>query len=135
MHKLHTRYARWFNRHAGRRGRVWADRFGSRPVRSGQHLANTIVYIDLNAVEAGLVDEVGSWQWDSAGANCGLAAPRPWHDPERARASVALGRERTTREDYLAILRARSTRAEHKPWNPSPESLSLGGQPSSRRRF
>lgn len=137
MHKLHTRYARWLNRRAGRRGRVWADRFGSRPLRSGQHVANAIVYVDLNAVEAGLAEEVGGWEWDSASANAGLRAPRRWHDPERARAAVGVGEGPMSGEEYRSLLQARSSLESlslrlQPPERLSLESLSLGGRPSSR---
>lgn len=137
MHKLHTRYALWLNRRAGRRGRVWADRFGSRPLRSGQHVANAIVYVDLNAVEAGLTEEVGGWQWDSASANAGLSAPRPWHDPGRARTALGFAAETTAGAEYRDLLQARLSLerlslGRQPPGRLSLESLSLGGRPSSR---
>ncbi len=124
MQKLHTRYARWLNARLGRRGRVWADRFYSRPVQSPQHLANAIVYVDLNALDAGLATRVAEWRWDSVRANTGQDQPRAWHDPERARAAVGLSGPRAA-ELYRAILSSRV----------SPGGLSLGGHPSDRPRL
>jgi REP element-mobilizing transposase RayT len=118
MLKLHARYARWLNRLLDRRGRVWADRFGSRPVRSSRHLANAVVYVDLNAIDAGLAAAPGEWAWDSAGANTGIAPARAWHDPERARSAVGYGGHEAGRL-YHDLLRAR---------------VSLGGHPSAGDR-
>jgi putative transposase len=56
MHHLNFRFSQWFNRKFKRKGHFWMQRFSSKIVEDGQHIANTIMYFALNPVKAGIVD-------------------------------------------------------------------------------
>lgn len=68
-----------FNRHHGRCGPLWRDRFKSCLVDSERYLLSVYRYIDLNPVRAGLVADPAGYRWSSAAANLGVRARRcPW---------------------------------------------------------
>jgi len=85
LQRLHGRYAAWRNRSSARRGPVWADRYHSVPILGALHVARVVLYIDVNAVAAGIVAEPFDWQWSSARANAGMDTPLDWHRPDLAR--------------------------------------------------
>ncbi len=70
MGRTHSEYALAFNLSEGRSGHLWQNRFFSCPL-DRDHLARTLLYVELNPVRAGLVDEASRWAWSSA-------SPRPW---------------------------------------------------------
>ena len=58
MKELKQRFSRWFNRHSGRFGTLWAERFSSTLVEYSPKALQTVAsYIDLNPVRAGLVSD------------------------------------------------------------------------------
>lgn len=63
MRNIQQAFARWFNRRYGRSGPFWAGRFQS--VES-EDLLETALYVELNAVRAGLVDLPEQWPYSSA---------------------------------------------------------------------
>ncbi len=63
MRNLQSTYARWYNRRYNRRGRFWADRF---QLTESNNLLETVFYVDLNAVRAGLVIRPENWCFSSA---------------------------------------------------------------------
>jgi REP element-mobilizing transposase RayT len=65
--ELKERYSRWFNKHHGRRGTLWMDRYKSVVVEDGEALRTMATYIDLNPVRAGLVKDPKDYRW------CGYA--------------------------------------------------------------
>ena len=65
--ELKERYSRWFNKHHGRRGMLWMDRYKSVAVEDGEALRTMATYIDLNPVRAGLVKSPKDYRW------CGYA--------------------------------------------------------------
>jgi len=65
--ELKERFTRWFNRHHGRRGTLWMDRYKSVVVQDGEALRTMAAYIDLNPVRAGLCDDPKDYRW------CGYA--------------------------------------------------------------
>ena len=65
MQQLNGRYARSFNGRHGRRGHAFGDRYGCEPIRRDAHLLETLRYIALNPVRAGLVDRPDAWRWSS----------------------------------------------------------------------
>jgi putative transposase len=74
FHRVHGRYASYWNvAHAGS-GHVWQGRFYSCPMEAG-HLWRALRYTELNPVRAGLVAEAAQWPWSSAAAHCGTGAP------------------------------------------------------------
>jgi REP element-mobilizing transposase RayT len=69
--ELKERFSRWFNKHHGRRGTLWMERFKSVLVEDGEALRTMALYIDLNPVRAGLVDEPKDYRWTGYGEACG----------------------------------------------------------------
>jgi len=77
LKELKERFSRWYNKHYGRRGTLWMDRFKSvlveGPGRAGDPMdvLNAALmmanYIDLNPVRAGICDDPKDYRW------CGYA--------------------------------------------------------------
>ncbi|GAA5481797.1 hypothetical protein Hsar01_01008 [Haloferula sargassicola] len=65
--ELKERFSRWFNKHHGRRGTLWMDRYKSVVVQDGDALRTMAAYIDLNPVRAGLCEDPKDYRW------CGYA--------------------------------------------------------------
>ena len=65
--ELKERFSRWFNKHHGRRGTLWMDRYKSVIVEDGEAMRTMAGYIDLNPVRAGLVKDPKDYRW------CGYA--------------------------------------------------------------
>jgi len=65
--ELKERFSRWFNKHHGRRGTLWMDRYKSVLVQDGDALRTMAAYIDLNPVRAGLAKDPKDYRW------CGYA--------------------------------------------------------------
>jgi REP element-mobilizing transposase RayT len=65
--ELKERFSRWFNKHHGRKGTLWMDRYKSVLVQDGDALRTMAAYIDLNPVRAGLVEDPKDYRW------CGYA--------------------------------------------------------------
>ena len=59
-------YAQWFNRKFGRRGHFWGDRFKNPELLGLEAVQDGILYVELNAVRAGLVQRPEQWKWGSA---------------------------------------------------------------------
>jgi REP element-mobilizing transposase RayT len=69
--ELKERFSRWFNKHHGRRGTLWMDRFKSVLVEDGEALRTMALYIDLNPVRASLVDDPKDYRWTGYGEAMG----------------------------------------------------------------
>jgi putative transposase len=69
MRHLQQLYTTWFNgtRPAGRRGKLWADRFKHTILEEGQAAWNCLKYIEKNAYEAGMVKHPGDYRFCSYG--------------------------------------------------------------------
>jgi REP element-mobilizing transposase RayT len=68
MRLLKQRFTQWFNKSRHRTGTLWEDRFKSILLEgAGPALATMAIYIDLNPVRAGLVQDPGEYRW------CGYA--------------------------------------------------------------
>jgi REP element-mobilizing transposase RayT len=80
FHRLHSMYAREFNRRHGRRGVVWQKRFHDELVTSDRHLFETIRYLARNAPRAGMCEKPEDWPWSSYGSAIGLQPPDPLVD-------------------------------------------------------
>jgi REP-associated tyrosine transposase len=72
MHRLNGDYARAFNRRHGRRGHLWAARYSSWVIEGDEYLENTVRYVLLNPVRAGLCRTPEEWRW--SGSRSGLVA-------------------------------------------------------------
>jgi REP element-mobilizing transposase RayT len=76
MQWLLAAYAREFNERHERRGNLFHTRFYSDRIASDEHLTSTLVYVHLNPVRAGVVDDPELWRWSSYAATLGrLRAP------------------------------------------------------------
>jgi putative transposase len=73
MHRLNGRYAQEFNQRYGRTGHLWERRYHSVLLREDAHLAQTVGYIALNPVRAGICERPESWRWSAHRALAGLA--------------------------------------------------------------
>ncbi len=69
--ELKERFSRWFNKHHDRRGTLWMNRFKSVLVEDGEALRTMALYIDLNPVRAGLVEDPKDYRWTGYGEACG----------------------------------------------------------------
>jgi putative transposase len=69
--ELKERFSRWFNKHHDRRGTLWMARFKSVLVEDGEALRTMALYIDLNPVRAGLVEDPKDYRWTGYGEACG----------------------------------------------------------------
>ena len=69
--ELKERFSRWFNKHHDRRGTLWMERFKSVLVEDGEALRTMALYIDLNPVRAGLVEDPEEYRWTGYGEACG----------------------------------------------------------------
>ena len=65
MRSLQSAIARWFNHTFGRRGRFWADRFKSTLFDEHKEAMECLLYIELNAVRAGLVQRPEEYEGGS----------------------------------------------------------------------
>jgi len=65
--ELKERFSRWFNKKHQRKGTLWMDRFKSVLVEDGNALRTMSIYIDLNPVRAGIVEDPKDYRW------CGYA--------------------------------------------------------------
>lgn len=66
VQRVLTRHAVRFNRLHGRTGHLFEGRHWSKLCENLDQIENTIAYIHLNPVRAGLVRRPGDWQWSSA---------------------------------------------------------------------
>lgn len=72
MRELGQRYVPYFNRRHGRTGTLWEGRFRSCLVDSPRYVLGCYRYIELNPVEACMVDTPASYRWSSYAGNGGL---------------------------------------------------------------
>ena len=95
-------YAQWWNKRHKRVGHVLAGRFKAQLIQRDGYFLEACRYVVLNAVRAGLVENVEDWAWSSYAATAGLAARPHWLTTR-----LILGpRPATTRRDYCAFIAA-----------------------------
>ena len=75
MHWLNWMYARRFNERYGYTGHVFERRFHAEPIEREEHLLETLRYVPLNAVRAGLCNDPADWEWSSFRATARLVRP------------------------------------------------------------
>ena len=66
LQQINGRYAVWFNRNFNRRGHFWSDRFKNPELLDLASVQECLLYIELNAVRAGLVKRPEEWKYGSA---------------------------------------------------------------------
>ena len=74
--KVSQRYAQVRNKRFGATGKLFEERYHSRPVQSERHLAIATAYIDLNPVRAYLVGDGNDYEWSTHRIHCGMSCPR-----------------------------------------------------------
>jgi REP-associated tyrosine transposase len=72
MQFLNGGYARRANARYGRTGHLFRNRFWSKPVEGDSQLLETIRYVVLNPVRAGLCKTADHWRWSGHRACAGL---------------------------------------------------------------
>jgi hypothetical protein len=92
MQHLCGSYAQWFNWKYGRRGHLFARRFGSVHIRTNAHLLEAHRYVALNPVRAGLRKRPEEWRWGSFRALAGLEAAPGFLDTNRVLTLFAMRR-------------------------------------------
>jgi putative transposase len=65
--RTHNDYARWLHVRQRQTGHLWQNRFFSCPLDEA-HLAETLRYVEMNPVRAGLAKAASAWEWSSAQA-------------------------------------------------------------------
>jgi REP element-mobilizing transposase RayT len=76
MRYLNSMYARMFNYRHGLTGHVFQRRYFSEVIEDDDQLRETIRYVMLNPVRAGLSLRPEQWQWSTCAASLGAVQPR-----------------------------------------------------------
>ncbi|QQL45601.1 transposase [Sulfuriroseicoccus oceanibius] len=63
VNEVKVRFTRWYNRRHDRKGTLWMERFKSVLIGSDAAMRSVALYIDLNPVRAGLVDDPVNYRW------------------------------------------------------------------------
>ena len=74
MRELGQWYVQYFNRRYGRTGTLWEGRFRSCLVDSARYLLACYRYVEMNPVEARMVDSPLAYPWSSHAENVGARA-------------------------------------------------------------
>jgi len=101
LQRLKQRFTQWFNRHHGRKGTLWEERFKSVLVEgAGDPLATVAAYIDLNPVRAGLVDDPKDYRW------CGYGAAAAGQKEAQAGLRVVMAARQRVAEEQESLAEA-----------------------------
>jgi putative transposase len=76
MQKLNGVYAQTFNRRYQLKGHLFCGRYDAKLIEGEPHLLETLRYIALNPVKAGICSQPEQWPWSSYAAARGLV-PQP----------------------------------------------------------
>jgi putative transposase len=107
--RLHSAYARGYNRRHGRRGVVWQKRFHDELIDSDAHLLEVVRYVAMNAPRANMCSEPEAWPWCSYGASIGRFDPDPLID-DRELLGLFGGSPREARRRLQAFVDERDPR-------------------------
>ena len=77
VQSLGRRYVGGFNRRHGRHGTLWDGRFRATVVQAGGPALQALLFVDTEAVRAGLVDAAADHPWSSAAHHVGRRRD-PW---------------------------------------------------------
>jgi REP element-mobilizing transposase RayT len=75
MHRLATRYARYFQKGLGTTGHLFERRYHAVLVRADQQLLAAVRYVHRNPVRAGLVADPAGYRWSGHRGYLGLCGP------------------------------------------------------------
>jgi putative transposase len=90
LQAVHSQYAQRVNRMKARVGHLWQGRYHSYPL-DAEHFLNSIRYVELNPVAAGIVNRAEDYPWSSAAAHCGLRNDFLIEPPDRSTYLRGLG--------------------------------------------
>ncbi len=76
MQSVGRQYVRYFNDRHGRTGTLWEGRYRSTLVQAERYLLACMVYIDLNPVRAGVVEQPADYPWSSCRHYAGIEVDR-----------------------------------------------------------
>lgn len=65
MHEINSKYAHYFNSVHIRKGHLFQDRYRSYLITNDEYFLNAFVYINLNPLEAQLVEQLEDYKWCS----------------------------------------------------------------------
>jgi len=65
MHRINGEFAKWYNYTHNRKGHFWQNRFKSTLIEDETYFLRCGIYIELNAVRAGLVNNPRQWKYCS----------------------------------------------------------------------
>jgi len=65
MHRINGEFAKWYNFRHNRKGHFWQNRFKSPLIEDETYFLGCGIYIELNAVRAGLIDHPSQWKYCS----------------------------------------------------------------------
>jgi putative transposase len=80
MNWLNGVFAQYSNRRHGRTGHLLQGRFKSVLIGDDIYLRTANIYVLMNPVTAGLVEDPSEWRWSSYRATVGIEAPPHWLD-------------------------------------------------------
>ena len=104
MQAAGRRHVQYFNRRHARTGTLWEGRYRSTVLQPERYLLACMVYLDLNPVRAGLVQQPADYAWSSHAHWLGLRNDR-WLTPHAL--YWALGNTPFAREAaYAALVQA-----------------------------
>lgn len=78
MQRLNGLYAQSFNQRHGRVGALFQGRYHSVLIERDEHLMETLRYLALNPVRAGICSRPEEWRWSSYAVLLGRAPPPPF---------------------------------------------------------
>jgi len=65
MQSIGRRYVQYFNTRYDRTGTLWEGRYKASLIQSGEHLENTIQYVEQCPVRSGFAEDASDYQWTS----------------------------------------------------------------------
>jgi len=110
MQIVNGEYARWYNCRYSRKGHFWRERFRSTLIEDETYFLRCGIYIELNAVRAGLVGDPYHWQF------CSIRKHTEGEKNKLVDTShvyLSLGRnEKERKEEYKQMLDSELTRTK-----------------------
>ena len=91
MHRLNLLFARRFNERHGHVGHLFEARFSAGVIESESHLLESLRYVVLNPVRAGLCADPAGWAWSSFRATAGIERCPRFLAARRVRSMFAPG--------------------------------------------
>ena len=126
MQSLEGDFAQSYNRRKKRRNACWGDRYHATMIDSGVHLWRCLLYIDLNMVRAGVVDDPKDWEWTAYRELMGERRRYRLLDKAGLLDQLGAGSEDAFMRNYAHELDATIQRGELKREAKWTESLAVG---------